>query len=75
MIVIIGCVSGNDQGSEQGDVRRRLLVAATEVVAERGYDRAGVAEIARRAGLTTGAIYSRYRGIAKKRSGWESARR
>ena len=32
--------------------------------AEKGYDRAGVAEIARRAGVTTGAIYSRYAGKA-----------
>lgn len=42
----------------------RLLAAAIEVFAERGYDRAGVAEIARRAGVTTGAIYSRYSGKA-----------
>jgi TetR/AcrR family transcriptional regulator, repressor for uid operon len=40
----------------------RLLAAATEVFAEKGYAGAGVAEIARRAGVTTGAIYSRYRG-------------
>jgi TetR/AcrR family transcriptional repressor of uid operon len=40
----------------------RLLSAATEVFAEKGYSGAGVAEIARRAGVTTGAIYSRYRG-------------
>jgi AcrR family transcriptional regulator len=40
----------------------RLTMAAAEVFAERGYDGAGVAEIARRAGVTTGAIYSRYRG-------------
>lgn len=59
MIVIIRVVA-----SDTSDTQRRLLVAATEVVAERGYDRAGVAEIARRAGLTTGAIYSRYRGKA-----------
>lgn len=43
----------------------RLLEAAAEVFAERGYDRAGVAEIARRAGVTTGAIYSRYAGKAE----------
>lgn len=43
----------------------RLLAAAVEVFAERGYDRAGVAEIARRAGVTTGAIYSRYAGKAE----------
>lgn len=40
----------------------RLIAAAVEVFAERGYDGAGVAEIARRAGVTTGAIYSRYSG-------------
>lgn len=38
------------------------MAAATEVFAEKGYGGAGVAEIARRAGVTTGAIYSRYRG-------------
>ena len=42
----------------------RLVQAAAEVFAEKGYDGAGVAEIARRAGLTTGAIYSRYSGKA-----------
>ena len=39
-----------------------LIKAAAEVFAERGYAGAGVAEIARRAGVTTGAIYSRYSG-------------
>jgi AcrR family transcriptional regulator len=43
----------------------RLIVAAAEVFAEKGYDGAGVAEIARRAGLTTGAIYSRFTGKAE----------
>lgn len=51
--------------SEESDIEGRLLDAATDVFAERGYDRAGVAEIARRAGVTTGAIYSRYRGKAE----------
>lgn len=49
-------------GGEDDPLGHRLLVAATEVFAEKGYERAGVAEIARRAGVTTGAIYSRYRG-------------
>ena len=40
----------------------RLLDAAVEVFAERGFEAARVAEIARRAGLTTGAIYARWRG-------------
>lgn len=43
----------------------RLLAAAGQVFAEKGYAGAGVAEIARRAGVTTGAIYSRYRGKAE----------
>jgi len=42
----------------------RLLAAAAEVFAERGFEGAGVAEIARRAGVTTGAIYGRYSGKA-----------
>src|SRR5947207_8092670 len=45
--------------------RDRLLDAAAAVFAEKGYDRAGVQEIARRAGLTTGAIYSRFTGKAE----------
>jgi AcrR family transcriptional regulator len=53
-------------GMSEGDAtRQRLVAAAAEVFAERGYDGAGVQEIARRAGLTTGAIYSRYSGKAE----------
>lgn len=44
--------------------RDRLLAAAAAVFAEKGYDGAGVQEIARRAGFTTGAIYGRFRGKA-----------
>jgi TetR/AcrR family transcriptional regulator, repressor for uid operon len=47
------------------ETARRLVAAAAEVFAEKGYDGAGVAEIARRAGLTTGAIYSRFAGKAE----------
>jgi len=47
------------------DTRTRLVEAAAEVFAEKGYDGAGVQEIARRAGLTTGAIYGRFRGKAE----------
>jgi AcrR family transcriptional regulator len=47
------------------DTGTRLVLAAAEVFAEKGYDGAGVAEIARRAGLTTGAIYSRFSGKAE----------
>jgi AcrR family transcriptional regulator len=44
-----------------GTTRERLVEAAADVIAEEGYDRAGVQEIARRAGLTNGAIYANFR--------------
>jgi TetR/AcrR family transcriptional regulator, repressor for uid operon len=56
-------VSGETAGSD--DTASRLVRAAIEVFAEKGYDGAGVAEIARRAGMTTGAIYSRFSGKAE----------
>lgn len=40
----------------------RLLGAAVDSFIENGFDKAGVAAIARRAGVTTGAIYSRWAG-------------
>ena len=46
-------------------IRERLVEAATAVFAERGYDGARVGDIARRAGLTTGAIYSNFTGKAQ----------
>ena len=46
-------------------IRAKLIDAAAEVFAEKGYDGAGVAEIARRAGYTTGAIYGRFTGKAE----------
>jgi AcrR family transcriptional regulator len=49
----------------EDSTKRRLVMAAAEVFAEKGYDGAGVAEIARRAGFTTGAIYSRFTGKAQ----------
>ena len=47
------------------DTRERLLTAAAEVFAERGYDGAALADIARRAGYTTGAIYGCFRDKAE----------
>ena len=55
-----------DAAGNLGDpTRDKLVAAAAEVFAEKGYDRAGVQEIARRAGFTTGAIYGRFRGKAE----------
>lgn len=47
------------------ETRERVLAAAAEVFAERGYEGAGVSDIARRAGFTTGAIYGRFRDKAQ----------
>lgn len=50
---------------EDDPLGSRLLEAAVSEFALRGYAGARVAEIARRAGVTTGAIYSRFRGKAE----------
>lgn len=42
--------------------RTALLQAAVEVFTERGYEAATVADIAERAGVTTGALYSHFHG-------------
>ena len=42
------------------DVTARLLEAAVEVFGEHGYEAARIYEVARRCGLTTGAVYSRW---------------
>ena len=39
---------------------RRLIAAAADVVAEKGFQRASLDEIAKRAGLTKGAVYSNF---------------
>lgn len=51
--------------TDEDPIRAELIAAAAEVFAEKGYDGAGVAEIARRAGYTTGAIYGRFTGKAQ----------
>ena len=51
---------GRKQGVTAAETRAKLLDAAAEVFAAQGYDGARVGEIARRAGLSTGAIYAHY---------------
>ncbi|MGI8633546.1 MAG: TetR family transcriptional regulator, partial [Solirubrobacterales bacterium] len=50
--------------SGEDPIRAKLVSAAAEVFAEKGYDGAGVAKIARRVGCTTGVIYGRFTGKA-----------
>lgn len=45
---------------QEESTRQKLLDAATQVFLEKGYEGTRVAEIARRAGLTTGAIYGNF---------------
>lgn len=56
---------GRRAGLSADDTRRLLLDAAADVFAVKGYDGAGVAEIARAAGLTSGAIYAHYASKAE----------
>ena len=46
--------------SDSVETTRRLLEAAAAEFVERGYDTAVVSNIARRAGVTTGAVYARW---------------
>lgn len=56
---------GRIAGVSPADTRERLIHAAATVFESRGYERATVAEIAREAGVTTGAIYAHYSGKAE----------
>ncbi len=51
---------GRIAGLSAAETRARLLEAAVAVFAERGFEGARTSEIARRAGLSTGAIYSQF---------------
>ena len=54
--------SSNGSTGRARDTRERLLDAAVAAFAEHGFEAATVSDIARRAGLTTGAIYARWTG-------------
>jgi AcrR family transcriptional regulator len=48
------------RAESQAATRASVLVAAEAAFVERGYDRAGIEEIAARAGFTKGAVYSNF---------------
>ncbi len=52
--------SDNDKPRGSQEITRRLLDAAAVVFGEKGFEKARVSDIARRCGLTTGAIYARW---------------
>jgi AcrR family transcriptional regulator len=58
MIVIMGRMAVTHDTS----TRDRLLAAAVEVFVDQGYEGARLQDIARTAGLTTGAVYANFRG-------------
>jgi AcrR family transcriptional regulator len=58
IVIMVGMAALPDPSS----TRERLLAAAVEVFVDQGYEGARVQDIARAAGLTTGAIYANFRG-------------
>jgi len=49
------------KGDKRQRTRAALLEAARAVIREKGYDRTTLEEVARRAGMTTGAIYGNFK--------------
>src|SRR5262245_23554558 len=56
---------GKPKGDKRERTRASLLEAARALVRERGYERTTLEEVARRAGMTTGAIYGNFKNRAE----------
>ena len=52
---------GQPKGDKRARTRARLIEAASELIGERGFDGTSLEEIARRTGMTRGAIYGNFR--------------
>jgi TetR/AcrR family transcriptional regulator, transcriptional repressor of aconitase len=48
--------------AHEQQVRQRIIAAAAEVFAEKGYQRATIADVVQRSGLSVGAIYTHFKG-------------
>src|SRR5437588_11205613 len=59
--LIIAIISVAEQVPDSGSTKERLLDAAARVIARDGFQGARLADVAREAGLTTGAVYSNFR--------------
>ena len=53
--------SGQPKGDKRERTRAALLEAARALIRENGYERTTMEEVARRAGMTTGAIYGNFK--------------
>jgi AcrR family transcriptional regulator len=60
MNVCLICLMGRIAGVTSADTRERLLQAAADVFAERGYEGTRVADIAAAAGVSNGALYAHF---------------
>jgi len=49
------------EGGKRARTRKRLIEAAAQVIAEKGFDRASLEDIAALAGMTRGALYGNFR--------------
>jgi AcrR family transcriptional regulator len=56
---------GRIAGATAAETRKRLLAAAADVFAERGYDGTRVADIAAAAGVSNGALYAHFHSKAE----------
>jgi AcrR family transcriptional regulator len=65
MNVLLIRFMGRIAGATAAETRERLLRAAADVFAERGYDGARVADIARAAGVSSGAMYAHFASKAE----------
>ena len=63
-VLLILCM-GRIAGVTAAETRRRLLRAAADVFAERGYDGTRVADIATAAGVSNGALYAHFASKAE----------
>ena len=52
---------GQPKGDKRARTRARLLEAARELIREKGYERTTLQDVARRAGMTSGAIYGNFK--------------
>src|SRR5689334_4602801 len=52
---------GKPKGDKRERTRESLLRAARALIREKGYERTTLEEVARRAGMTTGAIYGNFK--------------